>query len=174
MKFATFEHRGAVQAGVVSDSGAKAQVHPLPSGTGVIDLVCAGLPVALAAGTAALAGPGVPVDQVRLLPPLNPPTVRDFVTFEEHVEGVVASVGDGTGVVPEWYQAPTFYFTNPYALIGAHDEVATPAGCTLFDYELEVAAIVGSAGGSLAPDQVDIFGYTIMNDWSARDCSAGR
>jgi 2-keto-4-pentenoate hydratase/2-oxohepta-3-ene-1,7-dioic acid hydratase in catechol pathway len=168
MRFATYEHEGAVRAGVVSDD-ATPRVHPLPAGTAVLDLVRAGLPAALAVGASALSTPGVPIDRVRLRPPLNPPTVRDFVAFEEHVEGVVASVGDGAGVVPEWYQAPTFYFTNPYALIGAHDDVPIPAGCQLFDFELEVAAVVGADGRSLQPDQVEIFGYTIMNDWSARD-----
>ena len=114
--------------------------------------------------------PASPIDRVRLLPPLDPPTVRDFVAFEEHVEGVVASVGDGAGVVPEWYQAPTFYFTNPYAMIGAHDDVQIPSGSELFDYELEVAAVVGADGRSLQPGRrCEIFGYTIMNDWSARD-----
>ncbi len=44
-----------------------------------------------------------------------------------------------------------------------------PSGCALFDFELEVAAVVGRDGRSLQPDQVEIFGYTIMNDWSARD-----
>lgn len=165
MRFATFEHDGMVAAGVVDGR----LVHRLPAGATVLDLVRGGLPAALATGAAALARPGVPVDRVRLLPPLNPPTVRDFVAFEEHVEGVSASVDDKAGVVPEWYQAPTFYFTNPYALIGAHDEVAIAAGCILFDFELEVAAVVGAEARSIGPDEAEIFGYTIMNDWSARD-----
>jgi 2-keto-4-pentenoate hydratase/2-oxohepta-3-ene-1,7-dioic acid hydratase in catechol pathway len=169
MRFATFEYRGSTRAGVVTGQGTDTQVHHLPSSTTILDLVRAGTLAAQDAGIAAMSEPGIPVDRVRLLPPLDPPTVRDFVAFEEHVEGVIASVGDGAGVVPEWYQAPTFYFTNPYALIGAHDDVAIPAGCTLFDYELEVAAVVGRDGTSMTPDQVEIFGYTIMNDWSARD-----
>ena len=47
-------------------------------------------------------------------------------------------------MVPEWYQAPTFYFTNPYALIGAHDDVPVPPGSQRFDFELEVAVVVGT------------------------------
>jgi 2-keto-4-pentenoate hydratase/2-oxohepta-3-ene-1,7-dioic acid hydratase in catechol pathway len=169
MRFATFEHHGSVRSGIVSGADADAVLHPLPAGVTVLDLVTGGLPAALAAGAAAMSEPGVPVDDVRLLPPLNPPTIRDFVAFEEHVEGVVASVGDGAGVVPEWYEAPTFYFTNPYALIGAHDDVQIPSGSMLFDFEVEVAAVVGRDGRSLQEDLVEIFGYTIMNDWSARD-----
>ncbi|XVV15085.1 fumarylacetoacetate hydrolase family protein [Actinoplanes sp. CA-131856] len=167
MRFATYETAGSVHAGVVSEAG----LHPLPDGTTVLDLVRAGLPAALDAGAAVLTGAAVPVESVRLLPPLEAPTVRDFVAFEEHVEGVVASVGDGGGVVPEWYEAPTFYFTNPYALIGAHDDVPVPPGSRLLDFELEVAVVIGRDGASLTPAQAreHAFGYTILNDWSARD-----
>jgi 2-keto-4-pentenoate hydratase/2-oxohepta-3-ene-1,7-dioic acid hydratase in catechol pathway len=147
MRFATWEAGGRVTAGVVSDAG----LHALPEGTAVLD------------------GPAVPVDDVRLLPPLAAPTVRDFVAFEEHVEGMVAP--SGQPVAPEWYQAPTFYFTNPYALIGAHDDVAVPPGSQRFDFELEVACVVGRDGASLSPEEARdaIFGYTVLNDWSARD-----
>jgi 2-keto-4-pentenoate hydratase/2-oxohepta-3-ene-1,7-dioic acid hydratase in catechol pathway len=167
MRFATWSADGRVHAGVVSDAG----LHPLPLGTTVLDLVRAGLDTALDIGAAALHEPAVRIDSVRLLPPLSPPTVRDFVAFEEHVEGVVQSVSGSTGVVPEWYEAPTFYFTNPYALVGAYDDVAIPPGSQLFDYELEVAVVVGHDGSSLTPEQAGehIFGYTILNDWSARD-----
>ena len=82
---------------------------------------------------------------------------------------------DGVGgVVPEWYQAPTFYFTNPYALVGAYDDVPVPPGSARFDFELEVAAVVGRDGASLTADQAreHVFGYTIFNDWSARDLQA--
>jgi len=167
MRLATYELAGSVRAGVVSDAG----VHPFPAGTTVLDLVRAGLPAALRSGALALAGPPVPLADVRLLPPLAAPTVRDFVAFEEHVEGVVASVGDGEGVVPEWYQAPTFYFTNPYALVGAHDDVRVPPGSALLDFELEVAVVIGRDGASLTPEEAreHVFGYTVLNDWSARD-----
>ncbi len=170
MRFATWEGGGRVQAGVVSAAG----LHALPDGTTVLDLVRAGLPTALEAGTAALEGPAVPLEDVRLLPPLQPPTVRDFVAFEEHVEGVRKSIDGVSGVVDEWYQAPTFYFTNPYALIGAHDDVAVPPGSQRFDFELEVAVVVGRDGASLTPEAAreHVFGYTIMNDWSARDLQA--
>ena len=167
MRFATWETHGRVQAGVLSAAG----LHALQSGRTVLDLVRAGLPAAIAEGAAALDGPAIPLASVRLLPPLQPPSIRDFVTFEEHVEGVVASVGDGGGVVAEWYEAPTFYFTNPHSVIGAHDDVPVPPGSHLLDFELEVAVVVGRDGASLTPEiaREHVFGYTILNDWSARD-----
>ena len=95
----------------------------------------------------------MPLEEARLRPPLQPPTMRDFVAFEEHVEGVVASVGDERRRGPEWYQAPTFYFTNPYAVTGAYDDVPVPPGPELLDFELEVAAVMGRDGASLTPEQ---------------------
>jgi 2-keto-4-pentenoate hydratase/2-oxohepta-3-ene-1,7-dioic acid hydratase in catechol pathway len=170
MRFATYELHGSVSAGVVDGDA----VHPLPAGTTVLELVRAGLPAALEAGAAALTGPSVPLADVRLLPPLDAPTVRDFVAFEEHVEGVRKAIDGVADVPPEWYQAPTFYFTNPYALIGAHDDVAVPPGSQRFDFELEVAVVVGRDGASLTPEQAreHVFGYTVLNDWSARDLQA--
>jgi 2-keto-4-pentenoate hydratase/2-oxohepta-3-ene-1,7-dioic acid hydratase in catechol pathway len=167
MRFATLSRDGQLRAAVAGHAG----LHPLPGAVTVLDLVRAGLPAALDAGREALDGPAVPVQDLRLLAPLEPPTIRDFVTFEEHVEGVVASVGDGAGVVPEWYEAPAFYFTNPYAVTGPYDDVPVPPGSAMLDFELEVAVVVGRDGASLTPEQArdHIFGYTILNDWSARD-----
>ena len=98
MRFATWDDGGVVTAGVVGEHG----LHALPADVTVLDLVRAGLPAALDAGLAALSAPPVPLGEVRLLPPLQPPTVRDFVAFEEHVEGVVASslyLGTATQVI---------------------------------------------------------------------------
>ena len=140
MRFATWESAGRSSAGVVGEQG----LHALPGTTTVLDLVRAGLPAALEAGAAALDNSSpTPIDSVRLLPPLEPPTVRDFAAFEEHVEGVVRSVSGGGVVVPELYEAPAFYFTNPYALIGAHDDVPVPPGSHVLDFELEVATVIG-------------------------------
>ncbi|HVD64427.1 MAG TPA: fumarylacetoacetate hydrolase family protein [Lapillicoccus sp.] len=171
MRFATVEVGGDVRAGVVDDDG----VHLLPPATSVLGLVERGLVPALEIGARAVSEPAVPLDRIRLLPPLTPPTVRDFVAFEEHVEGVVQSVAGGAGVVAEWYDAPTFYFTNPFALVGTGDDVAVPPGSQLLDFELEVAVVIGgvesSMYASLTPEEsrAHLFGYTVMNDWSARD-----
>ncbi|HEX6491736.1 MAG TPA: fumarylacetoacetate hydrolase family protein [Gaiellaceae bacterium] len=99
--------------------------------------------------------------EVRLLAPVPRPTsVRDFYAFEEHVRNA-ARVTGRPGVPPEWYELPVFYFSNPTAIYGPDDEVPYPAGSEELDYELEVAAVIGAEGR--------IGGFTIMNDWSARD-----
>ncbi|MDQ1019421.1 fumarylacetoacetate hydrolase family protein [Streptomyces afghaniensis] len=166
MKFASFVHDGKRQSGVVADG----RLHPFEHPVDLLDLIVEGEEALRGAGERALtAALPVPLADARLLPPLQPPTVRDYMTFESHVEGVARGYGDT--VPEEWYAAPAFYFTNPYAMIGAHDDVPVPPGCERFDFELEVAAVIGKAGRDLTPEQArdHILGYTILNDWSARD-----
>ena len=162
MRFATVEDAdGRTRCGIVQDE----TLLRLPAGTTMLDLLRSD--TLLEAGAAAVAtGEAVQLAGLRLLPPVAAPTVRDFVAFEEHVEGMA-----GGEVGKEWYEAPTFYFTNPYALIGAHDDIAVPPGCTRLDFELEVAAVIGRGGADLDPATAreHIAGYTIFNDWSARD-----
>ncbi|MEU6410346.1 fumarylacetoacetate hydrolase family protein [Microbispora sp. NPDC046933] len=163
MRIATFTHREHVLSGVVEDGS----VRPLPDGVGLLDLLVDGR----LHEAPDLAGDPIPLDDVRLHAPFQPPTVRDFVAFEEHVEGVRRSVDGGSGVPDAWYDAPAFYFTNPYAVVGPYDDVPVPPGCRAFDFELEVAAVIGREGRDLTPESArdHIAGYLIMNDWSARD-----
>ncbi|HEY6928343.1 MAG TPA: fumarylacetoacetate hydrolase family protein, partial [Thermoanaerobaculia bacterium] len=102
-----------------------------------------------------------PLDEVRLLAPVQrPPSVRDFYAFEQHVKNARAVTGRGE-VPPEWYELPAFYFSNPAAIYGPDDEIQYPDGTEKLDYELEIAAVVAADG--------EIGGFTVMNDWSARD-----
>jgi fumarylacetoacetate (FAA) hydrolase len=101
-----------------------------------------------------------PLDAVSLRAPvLRPPSVRDFYAFEQHVR--TARESRGSKVPPEWYEQPVFYFSNPASIYGPELQVPYPAETEELDYELEVAAIVGADGA--------IGGFTVMNDWSARD-----
>jgi len=101
-----------------------------------------------------------PLAEIDLRPPvLHPPAVRDFMAFEEHVAN--ARRLRGAEVPREWYEIPVFYFSNPAAVYGPEAAVPYPDGTQELDYELECAAVVG-AGGAIA-------GFTVMNDWSARD-----
>jgi 2-keto-4-pentenoate hydratase/2-oxohepta-3-ene-1,7-dioic acid hydratase in catechol pathway len=99
----------------------------------------------------------------------RPATVRDFYAFEQHVR--TARQRRGLEMDPDWYQLPVFYFTNPYATCGPDDDVPVPPGSRELDYELEVGAVVGMRGRDLDPATAErhIAGYTIFNDWSARD-----
>lgn len=171
MRFASYEQHHHRHVGVVEADGT---LFPLPGVSSLTTLLeqTGGLLGLLDAGAAARdVPPGPHVSQVRLLPPVQPTAVRDFVTFEEHVEGVRRSVEGRAGVPEQWYAAPTFYFTNPHAIYGPLDGIPVPPGAAVLDFELEVAAVIGREGRDLTPAQArdHIVGYTVFNDWSARD-----
>ena len=90
------------------------------------------------------------------------PAIRDFMAFEEHVRN--ARANRGLEVPPAWYELPAFYFSNPAAVYRDGQEIPRPADTAALDYELELACVIGADG---RPE-----GFTIMNDWSARDLQA--
>ena len=153
------------------------RVVPFPDGLRVAQVLEQGLPAAGRLFERVTGDDGVPLNEVRLLAPLVPASIRDFVAFEEHVEGVSAGVEGTSHVAPEWYDAPTFYFTNPHTVLGPGEAVAPPVTERL-DFELELAVVIGGVDGSdgrnldVDAARAHIFGYTIMNDWSARDLQA--
>src|SRR5436190_2224693 len=100
----------------------------------------------------------------------TPPSIRDFYAFEQHVR--TCRRQRGLDMAPQWYQVPVFYFSNPAGVIGQDDPVAAPHGCEQLDYELELACVIKKAGRDVPADDRAlefVAGFTIMNDWSARD-----
>ena len=139
----------------------------------------AGLEAVLDLAMAANADPGlrpeadgevVALEGVRLLAPVaEPPSIRDFYAFEQHVR--TARSRRGLEMHPDWYELPVFYFTNPAAVLGPGDPVAAPPRSAELDYELEVACVLGRSGRNLRLEDADaaVAGFMVMNDWSARD-----
>ncbi len=110
------------------------------------------------------------LNEVVLLSPIpEPPSVRDFYAFEQHVKA--ARARRGLGMIPEWYEIPTFYFSNNSEIYGHDEPVPYPIGSNELDIELEIACVIGREGKDIALEEAAsyIAGYTIMNDWSARD-----
>ena len=110
------------------------------------------------------------LNEVILLPPIpDPPSVRDFYAFEQHVKSARAL--RGLGMIPEWYEFPIFYFTNNSEIFGHEQPVPYPTGSKELDFELEIACVIGREGKDIPVEEAAnyIAGYTIMNDWSARD-----
>jgi 2-keto-4-pentenoate hydratase/2-oxohepta-3-ene-1,7-dioic acid hydratase in catechol pathway len=133
-------------------------------------------------GTDVIARPAAVAElaAVRLRAPLEPPTIRDFVGFLDHIR----NAKETPGLDAAWDEIPGMYFSNPYAVIGPYDPVPIPPACGSwpehtedavvsrgFDFELEVGAVIGRRGADLAPEHAGahIVGYTIFCDWSARD-----
>ncbi len=114
-----------------------------------------------------MTAPGIPLQQVRLRAPvLQPPTLRDFFSYEGHASG------QGARVLHEaWYRLPVFYFSNTLRIFGPEDVVPFPSASDRLDYEMELGCVIGREGSDIAAaDAFDyIAGFCILNDWSARD-----
>lgn len=129
---------------------------------------------------------------VRLLAPLPRPTqVRDFLSFEQHVVNSGRAAieilsreapdpaakraeleGSGAwGVPPIWYRMPVYYTASRLAISGPDEDIVWPSYSQRLDYELELAAVIGRPGADIPRERAldHVFGYTIFNDWSARD-----
>lgn len=100
------------------------------------------------------------------------PSLRDFLAFENHVKA--GAERRGTDVPPYWYEAPIYYKGNHRALLGPNDVCLWPSYTEKLDLELELAMVVGKGGRDITPDKAPdhIFGFTIFNDFSARDMQA--
>ncbi|QOR64681.1 fumarylacetoacetate hydrolase family protein [Cytobacillus suaedae] len=110
------------------------------------------------------------LDEVEIVTPLsNPRSFRDFYAFEQHVK--TARQNRGLDMIPEWYEIPVFYFSNHMAMKGPNQVITRPRNCEWLDYELEIACVIGKKGTNIKASEAEdyIFGYFILNDWSARD-----
>ena len=160
-------------------SAARLRGNSAPALADMLSLIGAGadgLALARAAAASAPADCVHPLSAVRLLAPLlEPPQIRDFMCFEEHVKNSFAQAAKLTGTTVEvpgvWYQQPIYYKANRFAVNGPDADVVWPAYSQVMDYELELACVVGQGGCDIARDRAaeHIFGYTIFNDASARD-----
>jgi 2-keto-4-pentenoate hydratase/2-oxohepta-3-ene-1,7-dioic acid hydratase in catechol pathway len=146
----------------------------LPAGTRLMDLIGQGHHEMRRAGETALeSGERFARSAVSLRPPIpNPPSIRDFSSFHEHISVSMRNIGATFN--DNWFEAPVFYFTSPNNLFADGELVRIPGDTRQMDYELEIACVIGRGGIDIAPaDALDhVAGYTILNDWSARDLQA--
>jgi 2-keto-4-pentenoate hydratase/2-oxohepta-3-ene-1,7-dioic acid hydratase in catechol pathway len=123
-----------------------------------------------------------------------PSSIRDFLCFEAHYKKAYEELfkriaahepdpeaayesyrrAGKLGPPPHWYDRPTHGLCNRFAVVGPEAEIRRPKGVTELDYELELACVVGCPGRNIAVGDAPshIFGYTILNDFSARDLQA--
>ena len=112
----------------------------------------------------------IDLNDAHLLPPVPSPTsFRDFYAFEQHVKA--ARKLRGLDMNPDWYKIPIFYFSNTTSLYGHKEDIPFPKETKELDFELELAVIIANGGKNIDKKDANelIAGYTILNDWSARD-----
>jgi 2-keto-4-pentenoate hydratase/2-oxohepta-3-ene-1,7-dioic acid hydratase in catechol pathway len=96
-------------------------------------------------------------------------TYRDFYAHEKHVKKGFEKRKEP---IPQaWYEIPAYYKGATEGFIGPEDEIIWPSYTDVLDYELEMAVVIGRDGKNIKEkDALDhVFGYTILNDVSARD-----
>lgn len=170
MKWVTFRSEAGERVGVVSGD----EIYALPAGVTLLNLLEGGADGLREAGEGALRSPAavVRLDEVSLAAPIpRPPSIRDSLCFLDHMRNCQEAMGGGRVLMDAWYRIPAFYFACPATVLGPYDDAPMAPGSVWQDFELEIAAVIGTAGKDLTVEQAEtsIIGYTIFNDWSARD-----
>jgi 2-keto-4-pentenoate hydratase/2-oxohepta-3-ene-1,7-dioic acid hydratase in catechol pathway/glyoxylase-like metal-dependent hydrolase (beta-lactamase superfamily II) len=170
VKWVTYHGPDGERTGVLAGD----TIHAMPPGVTLLDLIGRGHDGLRGAGEQALRSPSetAPLGEVRLMAPIpRPPSIRDSLCFLDHMRNCQAALGAGRVLADTWYRIPAFYFACPATVLGPHDDAPTAPGSAWQDFELEIAAVIGAGGRDLTVEQAEraIIGYTIFNDWSARD-----
>ena len=152
---------------ITYDAGNGPRVGAIEAG-GVVDLGFEGDMVAFIAANTPM-GQRRAVENARLLAPLRPHSLRDFLSFEGHLLNALPRLG--VSVPRQWYEVPAYYKGMPDTVIGPEDTIPWPRFTDRLDHELELAAVIGRHGKDIPRERAEeyIFGYTIWNDISARD-----
>ncbi|WP_249353621.1 fumarylacetoacetate hydrolase family protein [Rhodococcus sp. USK13] len=166
----TYDAGTGTRAGIVDGD----TVRGLRDGTTLLSLITAGEEALVEAGQSAQLSPAEvkAIGDVRLLPPLpRPPSVRDGLCFLDHLRGCYRALGRSSELHDAWSKIPAFYFSNAGSILGPDEDVPIAPGSTMFDLELELGAVIGRGGRDLDPKNAEqhIVGYTLFNDWTARD-----
>lgn len=170
MRWVTYRSEDGERTGVLADE----LIHALPPGSTLLDLIGRGPDGLRDAGEQALRSPTAVarLDQVTLMAPIpRPPSIRDCLCFLDHMRNCLTATGRDPVLGDTWYRIPAFYFACPATVLGPYDDAPMAPGSAWQDFELEVAAVIGTAGENLSVEDAEraIIGYTIFNDWSARD-----
>ena len=110
------------------------------------------------------------VGNPRLAAPLpRPVRLRDASLFLQHME--VALAKQGRAMSAQFREQIIYYNADHVHVFGPDEAVPWPRASSWIDYELEWACVIGRDGSNVSRDSAAdfIFGYTIFNDWSARD-----
>ena len=184
MKLATFiRPNGAPAIGVVDtarsavlDLAAAHAGGPFADMLALIDAGPAGLEEARQLAAAWPRAAEIPLAGLRLLAPLPlPRQMRDCLVFEEHLKNGMAQREKRTGVkgsIPDvWYRQPIYYKCNRFSVAGPDADVVWPRYSQVMDFELELACVIGRTARDIPRERAldHIFGFTIFNDFSARD-----
>jgi 2-keto-4-pentenoate hydratase/2-oxohepta-3-ene-1,7-dioic acid hydratase in catechol pathway len=110
--------------------------------------------------------------EYRLRIPLRPRRIKDYLVYEDHKRKAMARRGLE---MPElWYRMPTYTNRNAYGLGEPNQDIVWPSYTKKLDFEFEIGAVIGKVGRNIRADEASAYiaGFTIYNDFSARDIQA--
>jgi len=156
MRYVTYLASDGARVGLIDDG----QVVDLGFGGTMVEFIAAGAPHGTHRGL-----PEFP----RLLAPLRPRSMRDFLQFRGHLDNAFKRLE--RPIPEEFWTVPAYYKAMPDTVIGPGDTIPWPAYTDRLDHELELACVIGEPGRDIPATQArrHIFGWTIWNDVSARD-----
>ncbi|MEO0907736.1 MAG: fumarylacetoacetate hydrolase family protein [Pseudomonadota bacterium] len=170
---------GVERDGLIIDVEHFGEVCGLPLPSTMLELIDMG-PLALQqldealvdADQADLVGTSFPASNAKLLAPIPRPRKNVFgigLNYTEHVAESARSL-DTSKDLP---QEPVIFSKPPTAVVAWDDPIRHNADVTqMLDWETELAVVIGSRAHRVHEDNAlsHVFGYTIINDVSARDC----
>lgn len=169
MRFLSFREGGAVRSGVLSEDAVT--VRPFAGAVSLQRVI-----ESVEHGNATLATDSpIPLSQVELLAPLPRPSRNVFcvgLNYRSHAAELAARGFNGAkraeDLIPP---APVVFSKVPESVIGPTAVIEIPAASSAIDYEAELAIVIGKGGRNIAAAQAmdHVFGYTIVNDVTARD-----
>jgi len=172
VRLAAYEEQGAARIGIVSADGQSVQplqLSGVDARAGILPLITAQVPLA---DLARQAGPARPLSGVRLRAPVPRPARNVFCVgrnYHEHANELSGSIFKDSKDGEAW---PIIFSKVPESVVGPADDVRLPQGISAdIDYEAELCVVIGKQGKNIArADALNyIYGYTIVNDVTARD-----
>jgi 2-keto-4-pentenoate hydratase/2-oxohepta-3-ene-1,7-dioic acid hydratase in catechol pathway len=191
MKFCTYSHaaHGSMRPGVLTADGATI-IDLGGSFDGTLAIIKGGDEAkAKAKSLLDAAETRVPLSEAKLHAPVPvPEQIRDSMLFEKHVQQAMERMAimrkpilgpllvkmGKIKVPPTWYQIPIYYKSNRFSVNGPEGDVIWPRYSQVMDFELEFGFFLGKTGKNIKPSEArnHIFGFTIFNDFSARDAQS--
>jgi 2-keto-4-pentenoate hydratase/2-oxohepta-3-ene-1,7-dioic acid hydratase in catechol pathway len=174
MRFATFRHNHERFLGVVSDDGQTIQKLNLPAeqaNKGILSLI--DMAAQAQDPLQYLDTVSLPVSSVKLEAPIPLPRRNIFCVgrnYHAHAKELSGSVFKASNANPAVW--PIVFTKVPECVVGPADNVLLPgAVSSQIDYEAELAVIIGTGGKNISKENAldHIYGYTIVNDVTARD-----
>jgi len=173
MKFATCLFNNQTHVGLISEDEKEITFFQLSEAEHVAGVLSLINRYHSSKATPPLSSTRIPIDQVKLLAPIPRPHRNIFCVgrnYHAHAKELSASVFKDSNADPNSW--PIVFTKVPECVVGPFDHVLLPTEISKqIDYEAELAVVIGKGGKNISRENAmsHVFGYTVVNDVTARD-----